>query len=810
MSYLDVVSSGLAIGFNDKPYVSMGSTANNTLSLRGCNFATPCRLTGLDYPLHSSDAVSKGWLERYVSGTIRGLVVKDTTSLCSKINVDFEKKPTRYEWIESFTQPTSSPWGYDLMSMPTTNGGLVIPNITIDRNFTILCVFTLQLSTWVPDSSQTLLSFAWRGDMKSLQIKIDNTLATASIVLAETVVFVLPLTLPDGDLNIQINYMADTGRCDVVLFDAGLFLATDVNGISCRTNIETPFGFWGAPTANSELVEFFLAGYPNEENSIFTAGVSHVTFMTDYIDLVESFASYTPWSTAIDGSVPSEGTRVLLTQQNNAIDNGIYVVQRDTLVRAPDMMTGTFAAGDFCFIDGPGQENNQQGWVCNAIQGYDVVGTNALLWTIFTSKGGHIGSVTIASGSITDATGTVSFASDNLSTTGGVYATSHLVGNTLALQSGSIIDSTGTISFSTNDLKTAGKALIGTLTVAPGSITDSTGTISFSTNDLKTTGKALIGTLTVAPGSITDSTGTISFSTNDLKTTGKALIGTLTVAPGSITDSTGTISFSSNDIRTTGNAFISSLTLAPGIVADSTGSISFSSNNLVTSGDIFSSSSIRANTLRLSSGSIFDTTGRISLAQNDLTTSGNLICTASRVGNLELSSGGIVDQSGSISFAGNNLITAGSVTTNTIYTNSIIIADGGSSSGAASMQAGTLSMSSTSISDAGGFISFASNDLSTTGNVMASHFTTLSDERLKDEIQTLRVTVDQLMTLRGCSFRWRSSDAADTGLIAQEVMQLAPEAVIQNPQSGMYSVDYSRLVPYLIEWLKLLSLRQSW
>lgn len=746
MSYLDVVSSGLAIGFNDKPYVSMGSTANNTLSLRGCNFATPCRLTGLDYPLHSSDAVSKGWLERYVSGTIRGLVVKDTTSLCSKINVDFEKKPTRYEWIESFTQPTSSPWGYDLMSMPTTNGGLVIPNITIDRNFTILCVFTLQLSTWVPDSSQTLLSFAWRGDMKSLQIKIDNTLATASIVLAETVVFVLPLTLPDGDLNIQINYMADTGRCDVVLFDAGLFLATDVNGISCRTNIETPFGFWGAPTANSELVEFFLAGYPNEENSIFTAGVSHVTFMTDYIDLVESFASYTPWSTAIDGSVPSEGTRVLLTQQNNAIDNGIYVVQRDTLVRAPDMMTGTFAAGDFCFIDGPGQENNQQGWVCNAIQGYDVVGTNALLWTIFTSKGGHIGSVTIASGSITDATGTVSFASDNLSTTGGVYATSHLVGNTLALQSGSIIDSTGTISFSTNDLKTAGKALIGTLTVAPGSITDSTGTISFS----------------------------------------------------------------SNDIRTTGNAFISSLTLAPGIVADSTGSISFSSNNLVTSGDIFSSSSIRANTLRLSSGSIFDTTGRISLAQNDLTTSGNLICTASRVGNLELSSGGIVDQSGSISFAGNNLITAGSVTTNTIYTNSIIIADGGSSSGAASMQAGTLSMSSTSISDAGGFISFASNDLSTTGNVMASHFTTLSDERLKDEIQTLRVTVDQLMTLRGCSFRWRSSDAADTGLIAQEVMQLAPEAVIQNPQSGMYSVDYSRLVPYLIEWLKLLSLRQSW
>ena len=95
--------------------------------------------------------------------------------------------------------------------------------------------------------------------------------------------------------------------------------------------------------------------------------------------------------------------------------------------------------------------------------------------------------------------------------------------------------------------------------------------------------------------------------------------------------------------------------------------------------------------------------------------------------------------------------------------------------------------------------------MSTTGNLVASHFTVSSDSRLKSNITQLQVTLEDLDKLDGHAFTWKSSDLPDTGLIAQEVMTLAPEAVIVDPRTGMFAVDYARMVPYLIRWLKLLS-----
>jgi len=68
----------------------------------------------------------------------------------------------------------------------------------------------------------------------------------------------------------------------------------------------------------------------------------------------------------------------------------------------------------------------------------------------------------------------------------------------------------------------------------------------------------------------------------------------------------------------------------------------------------------------------------------------------------------------------------------------------------------------------------------------------------------LQVTLEDLDKVDGHAFKWKSTDLPDTGLIAQEVMTLAPEAVIADPRTGMFAVDYARIVPYLIRWLKLL------
>lgn len=86
---------------------------------------------------------------------------------------------------------------------------------------------------------------------------------------------------------------------------------------------------------------------------------------------------------------------------------------------------------------------------------------------------------------------------------------------------------------------------------------------------------------------------------------------------------------------------------------------------------------------------------------------------------------------------------------------------------------------------------------------------TCSDIRLKKNIESLQNCVDDLSRLSAIRFDWRREEFPErgfpagrqTGLIAQEVQQVMPEAVQKNAD-GYLSVDYSRLVPLLVGSLK--------
>jgi hypothetical protein len=83
-----------------------------------------------------------------------------------------------------------------------------------------------------------------------------------------------------------------------------------------------------------------------------------------------------------------------LAAQNSAAENGIYVVRSNTIVRSDDLAVGASAFGAFVFIGSGGTKNGQQGRVCNAPPGSDIVGTHSLPWTVFTSENGKIGTTT--------------------------------------------------------------------------------------------------------------------------------------------------------------------------------------------------------------------------------------------------------------------------------------------------------------------------------------------------------------------------------------------------------------------------------
>lgn len=91
----------------------------------------------------------------------------------------------------------------------------------------------------------------------------------------------------------------------------------------------------------------------------------------------------------------------------------------------------------------------------------------------------------------------------------------------------------------------------------------------------------------------------------------------------------------------------------------------------------------------------------------------------------------------------------------------------------------------------------AATTITATGNITA-----LSDERLKSNIVKIDNALEKVSELNGYTFDRTDIDCdRQTGVIAQEVLEVLPEAVIKN-ENGIYSVAYGNMVGLLIEAIK--------
>jgi hypothetical protein len=95
--------------------------------------------------------------------------------------------------------------------------------------------------------------------------------------------------------------------------------------------------------------------------------------------------------------------------------------------------------------------------------------------------------------------------------------------------------------------------------------------------------------------------------------------------------------------------------------------------------------------------------------------------------------------------------------------------------------------------------------------VLAGSLTQNSDLRLKKNLVPVGSTLHNIVQLNGYTFRWsdphRNQDL-QTGVLAQEVEQFYPELVSED-EDGMKSVNYSALMPLLLESVKELSAWQE-
>ena len=90
-------------------------------------------------------------------------------------------------------------------------------------------------------------------------------------------------------------------------------------------------------------------------------------------------------------------------------------------------------------------------------------------------------------------------------------------------------------------------------------------------------------------------------------------------------------------------------------------------------------------------------------------------------------------------------------------------------------------------------------NLEVSGSIRASSAVlSNSDERLKENIYPIDNALSRVGQIEGVYFDWKEGGERQVGVIAQQVEKVLPEVVSEDKNSYL-SVDYSKIVPLLIE-----------
>ena len=90
------------------------------------------------------------------------------------------------------------------------------------------------------------------------------------------------------------------------------------------------------------------------------------------------------------------------------------------------------------------------------------------------------------------------------------------------------------------------------------------------------------------------------------------------------------------------------------------------------------------------------------------------------------------------------------------------------------------------------------------GAVQATAYNATSDIRHKENVCDLENALEKINAIRGVNFNFKDDDKIHSGVIAQEVADIIPEAICKN-NDEKWSANYNTFIGYLIESVKTLS-----
>jgi len=122
---------------------------------------------------------------------------------------------------------------------------------------------------------------------------------------------------------------------------------------------------------------------------------------------------------------------------------------------------------------------------------------------------------------------------------------------------------------------------------------------------------------------------------------------------------------------------------------------------------------------------------------------------------------------------------------------------------------GPLNCASNGFNVGSGQLQVSGNNVLSTGSFQANvNVTALSDERVKESIETIEGALAMVKQMRGVRYRRKDTGDTQVGVISQEVEKIVPEAVIHG-REGLLHVAYGNLVGVLINAIKELEDRVS-
>ena len=210
------------------------------------------------------------------------------------------------------------------------------------------------------------------------------------------------------------------GTLATVNANVGTFLKTTVNAKGLVTAATTAnINDLTAPTGNYNFGGFNITNLAEPVNGQDATTKNYVDNVAQGLDVKASVLAATTGNislngttTVIDGVNIATGTRVLVKNQSNTAENGIYVSAAGPWSRSSDADTWNDLVSAFVFVE-EGTTLADTGWVCLANAG-GTLGVTAVTWSQFSGAG------TYSAGTGLTLTGTT-FSITNTAVTAGAY-----------------------------------------------------------------------------------------------------------------------------------------------------------------------------------------------------------------------------------------------------------------------------------------------------------------------------------------------------------------------------------------------------